>query len=341
MNYSLNSVYIHGLRENGVEVLRFKMPSGGLWSYLAALSFVRKNKKDSDCLIVGYDSSVLAVFLRPFYGKKMIYCAVLPIYERLILSRNLAGRLSLKRPYYWLIDFLAFHFADLTMMESNHQIDYVSKFYFISKGKFTRSWIGADEDNFFFDPNIQKFPKFTVLFRGVLMPEAGAEYVIEAAKILKKEDINFIMLGGGLLLDKIKKLIEDAGLNNLELKPDFMPYEELRMLAQKCHLSLGQLSGHERLKRTLPHKAYETLSMKLPYLSASNTGILELLTPDETCFLCNPADEKSLADKVMWIKNNYQVAKKIAENGYDLYQKELRSYILAKNLLTKLDRLLF
>lgn len=339
LNYSLNSVYIHGLRQNGVEVLRFKMPSGGLGSYLAALSFVRKNKEDSNCLIIGYDSSILAVFLRMFYRKKMIYCAVLPIYERLIISRKLAGRLSLKRLYYWLIDFLAFHFANLTMMESNHQIDCVSKFYFISKDKFIRSWIGVDEDNFFFDISTQKFSKFTVMFRGALMPEAGAEYVVRAAKILEQEDINFIMLSGGLLLDKIKKLIEETGLNNLELKPDFLPYEELKTLMQKCHLSLGQLSDHERLKRTVPHKVYESLAMKLPYLTAANTGILELLKEGETCIACKAADAGSLAGKILWAKNNPQELERISQNGYQLYQDKLRTDILAKNLLEKIGEL--
>lgn len=339
LNYSLNSVYIHGLRQNGVEILRFKMPSGGLGSYLAALSFVRKNKEDSDCLIMGYDSSILAVFLRMFYRKKMIYCAVLPVYERLIISRKLAGRLSLKRLYYWLIDFLAFHFANLTMMESNHQIDRVSKFYFISKDKFIRSWIGVDEDNFFFNSNIQKFPKFTVMFRGALMPEAGAEYVVRAAKILEQEDINFIMLSGGLLLDKIKKLIEETGLNNLELRSDLLSYEELREIMQKCHLSLGQLSDHERLRRTVPHKVYESLALKLPYLTAANAGILELLREGETCITCVSADASSLAEKILWAKNNPEELARMAQNGYQLYQDKLRTDILARNLLEKIGEL--
>lgn len=335
LNYSLNSVYIHGLRQNGVEVLRFKLPSGGLGSYLAALNFVRKNGLDSNFIIVGYDSSVLAVFLWLFCRKKIVYCAVLPIYERMVLSRNLAGRLSLKRPYYWLIDFLAFHFAALTMMESEHQIDYASKFYFVPKNKFIRSWIGVDEEHFFFDHEIKKNPQFTVLFRGALMPEAGVEYLIQAAKILEEEGICFIMLGGGLLLDKTKKLIEEINPTNLELKSDLLPYEELRGLMQKCHLSLGQLSDHRRLSRTIPHKAFESLAMKLPYLTAANTGILELLKDGETCISCRPADARSLADKILWVKNNYSQANMVAENGHEFFNRELRSAALAKNLLSK------
>ena len=136
-------------------------------------------------------------------------------------------------------------------------------------------------------------------------------------------------------MEKTKKLINDLAPKNLKHITDYISDDVLRTMMQSCHISLGQLSHHVRLKRTLPHKIYETLSMKLPYLTSANTGVLELLTPNETCMLCNPADERSLADKILWIRDNYPMAEKIAENGYRLYQDKLRSGILAKNLLDK------
>jgi len=169
------------------------------------------------------------------------------------------------------------------------------------------------------------------------MPEAGAEYVVQAAKILEKEKINFIMISGGMLLAEIKKLIKKVKPKNLEIKSELLSYEELRTTMQKCHLSLGQLSDHSRLKRTVPHKSYESLAMRLPYLTASNAAIFELVKTGETCISCEPANAKSLADKILWAKNNYQELEKIAENGYQFYQKELKSKILAQKLLDKIS----
>ena len=169
------------------------------------------------------------------------------------------------------------------------------------------------------------------------MPEAGAEYVIQAAKILEKENINFIMQAGGMLLGKIEKMIKDIRPANLELRSDFVPHDELRTIMQKCHISLGQLSDHPRLDRTIPHKVYESLAMKLPYLTAANKGILELVKAGETCITCEPADAKSLAEKILWAKNNYSSAQKIAENGYNLYKKELASSVLAKKLIDRIN----
>ncbi len=336
LEYSLNAVYIKGLRENGIEVLCFKLPSRGIRGHLTALNFIRDNKTNSDALIIGYDSSALAVFLRLFYRGKMIFCAVLPIYERLVISRNLVSRWSLRGGYYWLIDFLAFHLSDLTMVESNQQICHISKYYFMPKDKLLRAWIGINEENFYYDLDIKKFDTFTVLFRGALMPEAGAEYVVQAAKILEKDNIDFIMLSGGMLLGKINELIEGLQPRNLKINSNFLSSEELRVLMQKCHLSLGQMSDHPRLERTIPHKCYESLAMKLSYLTASNKGVLELLRDGEICITCEPANVESLAGKILWAKNNYPVVQKIAENGYRFYENELRSDILAKNLLNNI-----
>lgn len=336
LDYSLNSVCIKGLNENGIEVVGFHVKNRGIVGLLRAVSFYRHNSKNIEVVMTGYDSPALVVFLRFFCRKKIIYNAVLSVYERMIISRELAPQFSLKATYYWFLDFVAVHFANLTMVESHHQADYFRKIFKVSGKKLYRNWIGVDEDKFFYDSTVSKFPVFTVIFRGALMPEAGAEYVIQAAKILEKEDIKFIMQSGGMLLDKIRHMVDEINPKNLEFRFNLLPAEELRILMQKCHLSIGQVSGHERLIRTIPHKAYESLAMKLPYLTASNTGILELLTPDDTCLTCNPADAKSLAEKILWAKYNLQELKRIAENGYKLYQDKLRSCILAKNLLDKI-----
>ncbi len=339
LEYSLNSVRIKGLKENGVEVAGAHIKSKKIRGFIKAASFYRRNSKNTDAVMVGYDSPALIIFLRFFCRQKIIYNAVLSVYERMIISRGLASRFSLKAVYYWLLDFVAVHFANLSMVETSHQGDYFKKIFKVSPEKIYRSWTGVDEDNFFYDPAVPKFNVFTVLFRGALMPEAGVEWVIKAAKILEDKNIKFIIIGGGILLEKIKKLIDEVKPANLRHITDFMSDDRLRKTMQKCHLSLGQFSDHDRLARTIPHKAYESLAMKLPYLTASSSGVLELLTPDKTCLICNPADAKSLANKILWARSNYLLAEKIAENGYGLYQSKLKSSILAKNLVDRMREL--
>src|SRR3989344_1016041 len=339
LEYSLNSVGRKGLRENGIEVFEFSVKDRGIWGPVDLIFFYWRNSKNIDAIIIGYDSPALVIFLRPFCRKKIIYNAFRSMHDGLITSRKLASPFSAKAIYHWLLDFMAVHLADLTVVESDNQAKYFKKLFKVSRKKIFRNWIGVDESMFFYDPTIPKANVFTVLFRGSLMPEAGVEYIIRAAKILEKENIKFVMQAGGQLLERTEKMISELKPANLDFKHDFMPINELRNLMQKCHLSIGQLSDHERLERTIPHKVYESLIMRLPYLTAANRGILELLKEGETCITCEPANAESLAQRILWARDNPQELERIAGNGYSLYQKELKSNILAKNLLDRMGQL--
>ena len=339
LDHSLNSARIKELNKNGVEVIGFYVKSGGIRGLVKTASFCLHNSNNIDAVMVGFGSPVLVIFSRLFYHKRIVYNAVLTVYERMIISRGLTPKFSVKAIYYWFTDFMAVHFADLIMVESNQQADYFKKMFKVSGKKLYRNWIGVEEDRFFYDPLIKKLPVFTVLFRGLFVPESGVEYAIKAAKILEKKEVNFVIVGSGHCMPVVQKLISELKPSNLKIITDTLPQDHLNELMQSSHLSLGQLSNHERLSRTIPHKAYESLAIKLPYLTAFNTGILELLTPDETCLTCNPADAKSLAEKILWAKNNYPLVDKIAQNGYQLYQNKLRSHILVKNLLDRIGEL--
>lgn len=332
----LNVVYAKGLQKNGVEVLSMYFKAS-IRDFFRLAKFYKNEGKKYDLIIVGTDSPHLVFFMKLISDKTIIYNAPLSTYERMIVSRNLAPKFSIKAFYYWLLGFMVVHFADLTLLESNHQVEYFKKVFKASPKKLFRAWVGLDDDNFFYNPAIKKFDDFTVLFRGALLPEAGGEYAVKAAKILENKNIKFIMICYGMFLEQTRKLIGELKPSNLTLVTSFPAYSELREIMQKCHISLGQLSDHVRLTRTIPNKAYESLAMRLPYLTAANSGILELLTPNETCLTFKPADVESLAEKILWARDNYQEADRIAQNGYELYQNKLRSDILARDLLDKLN----
>lgn len=328
----LNAVCLEGLRAKGMAVDAFFVPVLRWKELVKIWRHYWRQQSEIGFILVGWDSSGLVILSRFFFRRPVVYHATLPAYERMITSRGLTSPWSLKALYYWLVDWLAFVCSDLITLESNQQIAFVNRFYRIDRRRLWRLWVGVREEDFFYDPALLKFSRFTVVFRGAFLPEAGAEYAIEAAKILEDENIQFIIIGQGPRLEKVQELIKKWQPVNLRLITDLVLQAELRKIMQQSHLSLGQLSDHPRLARTIPCKAYESLALKLPYLTAANSGILELLTPDQTCLTCRPADAVSLAQKILWVRNHYSLAEKIAENGYQFFQKELRSEILAKNL---------
>lgn len=336
VDHSLNAVYIKGLRQQGVEVVEFFSNRSGFQKFLDVSKFYKSHRESTDWILIGYDSPGLLIWLRLMTREKIVYNALCSVYERLVISRSLVSKVSIKAVYYWLLDFFASRLASLVMLESDHQIAYFQKLFWVKKTKCFRAWTGVDEDKFFYQDGVGKTEQFTVIFRGRLLPEAGTEYVVKAAKSLEDQGIKFFIQGAGQELKKIKDLIAELKPGNLELLADFLPMERVRELMQQSHLSLGQLSDHERLQRTIPHKAYESLVLKLPYLTARNAGILELLREGETCMVCNLADADDLAKKILWAKNHSRDLVEIGNRGYELYRKELRPQILAGKLLERL-----
>jgi glycosyltransferase involved in cell wall biosynthesis len=328
-----DAVYIRGLKENGVEIIEI-MDSSRL-----AKKFYNIFKKhhllagNYDILWVGYTAHILVPFAWLISRKKIIFNALSSLHEGIIISRRKAGRFSFLALYCWLIDFLAFHLATLSLVESYEQKNYLMRMFYLKENKLLRVWTSADNSKFFYDPKINKLPVFTVLFRGGFLPESGVEITLKTAKLLENNNINFRVIGSGQKNENVFEMeMKKMGLNNMEIIRKKIPCNKLNIIMQECHLSLGQLANHDRLIRTIPHKAFESMSMKIPYLTARNKGVLELLKDNETCFCCNPGDPEDLAKKILELANNYSMAQKVAENAFNLFQKELTPNVLAKQI---------
>ena len=208
VDLSLNAVYIKGLRQNGVEVLDFFPDNLGFGKYLQIGRYYFQNRKGADFIIVANNCPGLAIWMSVISRKVIIYNALCSVMERLIISRRVASRYSLKYVYYWFLDYFACKFSDLIMVESDHQLEFFRHTFKVPKNKLFLAWTGVDEDKFYYDPVTKKFDKFTVVFRGRLLPEAGGDAVVGAAKKLENEDIDFIMLAAGQELPKMGKSVQ-------------------------------------------------------------------------------------------------------------------------------------
>ncbi|OGY51288.1 MAG: hypothetical protein A3J59_02350 [Candidatus Buchananbacteria bacterium RIFCSPHIGHO2_02_FULL_56_16] len=333
--HTADKVYLHGLHSNGVDVIECFLVERGVKRYTRLLRCFLQHRRSVDWFVVGYASPQAVVFLRLLTFKKIIYNAVSSEYERMVVSRGLAKPFSLKGFYYWLLDFQASHCASLLMLESQHQIDYFRSLFKISAKKCFLAWTGVDGRIFYFDEKVAKFSQFTVIFRGRLLPESGAEVVVRAAKKLEGQGVKFLMVANGFWLKKIQALIDELKPANLTFYTEHLDDGELRLLMQQSNVSLGQLSNHPRLERTVPHKAYESLALKLPYLTGRNPAIMELLKEGETCLACNPADADDLAKKISWAKDHPTESAVIAQRGYELYRSTLTAQALASRLFKK------
>jgi glycosyltransferase involved in cell wall biosynthesis len=333
---SRDVVTIRGLRENGATVIELTDNTPGWRKFGEIAKKIKESKNHFDLIIVGYTGGILVPWLWLINKRPVVYNALASFYESMIISRRAGTRFSPAGFKYWLIDWLAFRTAKLILVESQHQKDYLRKTFHISPEKIIIHLTGVDDSSFYFDPAIKKLGRFTVLFRGKFLPEAGVDTVLKAAKLLEKENIDFRILGHGLLEKNVRQLVDDLKLKNVELITEYLALEKLREKMLECHLSLGQMADHPRLQNTIPHKAFESLAMKLPYLTGRQPAVLEILRENETCLCCQPGDPMDLANKILNLEKEPERLTNLAAKAFDWYQNNLTAKKMGGKLLNQL-----
>ena len=330
-SYPQNRHLIDGLRENDHEVFEVEEKNQGLSKYIKIVKNFWPQRHLYDVVIVGFTSPHFVPIMKLMFLKGVIYNGQFSQYEANVISRG-----KNKKVVWWLKDFVSFILSSKILLESNSQIDFIHKLFFVPRKKLTRSWAGVNEKHFFIDKGVEKNKEFTVLFRGRFLPESGIDTIIKTAKLLENEKIYFLIIGHGFLYKTVNALIKKLHPKNMTVIQEFLSYNELRKKMFSCHISLGQLANNQRLYRTLPCKLFESLALGLPYLTGRNTGVLELLKENETCLIVESANPKELAKKILALKNNPNLLEKVAKQGYKLYKEKLTSKQLAKEFIDNL-----
>jgi glycosyltransferase involved in cell wall biosynthesis len=107
----------------------------------------------------------------------------------------------------------------------------------------------------------------------------------------------------------------------------------LSYIQRKVYISLGQLSDHQRLMRTIPHKAFESAFFGTPYLTARNPGILEVFTEDFDVLCFQPGSAQDLAKKIKSCKSDLDKLKILSENFRLTYGSVLQQRKLSEKFL--------
>lgn len=340
--FGRNKVYISGLRQNGVEVIECRDTSRGplkfwrLWRKHAAI--IRRAaggpEKAYDALVVGYPGHIVVPFTKMLSRKPVVFDALCTLYEGEVISRGKYRRNPFMRLWIRIIDRMAAKRADIILVETDAQKEFFIKRFSLPAGKVFRVFTGADEEIVCPDPTIKKLARFTAVFRGKFLPEAGVKYIIRAAKLLESQNIDILILGHGFLEKEVAAEIDALKPSNLHWHRKYMEAPELYRRMQECHISLGQFEKHERLERTIPHKAFESLLLGLPYVTGRAAGIEELLTDGKDCLMTNLADPEDIAAKILMLKNDPQLAKDLAAAGKRLFEEKLTSKRLAQEIIS-------
>lgn len=337
-NYSRNRVLIRGLKLNGVTVDELRArPLDRLWWCKLGFRGFKYIFKQYDYVFVGFsgqEAMILARLLFPF--SNIIFDAFTSHYGGYILDREYFNKNSLRARYYRFIDWLSCFLADKVLLDTDAHIRFFVREFGLNLKKFIRVFVGTDESVMKPSENPSPHNVFTVHFHGSFIPLQGVDIILQTAKILKNENILFKIIGKGPMYPKVEEYIIKNDLKNVILEGK-VPYTNLPTKISDTDVCLGIFGKSPKTQIVIPNKVYEAIAVGRPVITADTPAIRELFDGGNNILLCDVADPSSLAEKIRLIMNDDNLRRRIAKNGYDLFQNKLRSDIIAKDLLDVLQ----
>ena len=339
--YSRNRVLMRGFKENGWEVLECRVDPHkyrGLFQavrLLAQALQMRKNKPD--LVLVAFPGQRIVWLARLVFGKKIIFDAFLSLFDSNVFDRKLYSPRSLRGIRDYFLDWSSVRLAQKVLLDTNEHIHYFNKTFKISENKFIRVLVGSD-DNIFVPSfkNISPHSSFTVEFHGTYIPLQGVEYIIEAAVLLKDEDIHFNLIGTGQTFMTVQRRASEMHLSKVTFL-DKMPIEKVAEYIALADICIGIVGVTEKCMRVIPNKVYECAAIGKAIITADSPAMREVFADGKDVVFCTAADAASLAHQIKILKNNTALRDRLGRAAAEKFKQMCIPRIIVRQLLSDLS----
>lgn len=327
-DFSRSGVYRPALREQGVLVHDCFTEDTGVRRFSTLFQKHWAIRDDYDVLVVAYPGYILVWFARLVSRRPIIFDALCTLWEAETYSHG-AGTLTQLRAR--CIDWVAVHCASVVLVESVAQQRFFQKRFGGNPEKYQVVYTGVSESVV---TSVSKRHAFTVVFRGRLTYESGIEYLVHAAQLLSRTAIQFRIVGHGYKLAEVQQLITTLGISNVEIVTERLSDEALRAAVAECHVSIGQVSTNPRLARTIPHKAFESMLLGVPYITARTEAVGEIFHDGVSCSMVPSADPQALADAILALHDNPARAESLQQQARLFFDSTLSRHALGQRLVS-------
>jgi glycosyltransferase involved in cell wall biosynthesis len=143
---------------------------------------------------------------------------------------------------------------------------------------------------------------FTIAYAGNMGLATGLGMVLDAAALLRdRDDLRFVLAGGGLDAAKLQARIASEGLNNVEFRGVVTRRESLELLAL-ADATIVPL--HRGLTDAIPSKMFDALAIGCPMILSARGESVELLARSQTGLHVEPNDAAALVRGIVECSNN-------------------------------------
>ena len=161
-----------------------------------------------------------------------------------------------------------------------------------------------------------------------LADHKGHKYLIKATKILREEAprIKVIIVGEGPLRMELDKLTKDIRVEDMVFFLGFRA-DIPQILAS---LDLFVLSSY---LEGMGSSILDAMACRLPVVATKVGGIPEVVTHEKTGLLVTPQRPKSLADAILRLYRDRELASRLGDKGFEIVQRKFSAESMAQKII--------
>ena len=177
--------------------------------------------------------------------------------------------------------------------------------------------------------------KFNVVFAGTMGKAQALEAVLKAARLV--QDVNakvqFVFVGGGIEVDKLKNLAQELLLNNVVFIPQ-MPMSEVGEVLRSADVLLVHLRNDPLFSITVPSKTQAYMAVGKPILMGVAGDAANLIEQAGCGLIVRPENASEIAAAVLRFADMTQDdLLEMGQRGAVYYQNELSIEIGTKKFI--------
>ena len=171
-------------------------------------------------------------------------------------------------------------------------------------------------------------------------PYKGLTFLIEAARILRDEGLDFEvhLIGAGPLRGQLERQIRDARLEDRVLLLGPRGEEEVaQRLADAAFFVLPSIVQKNGKMEGMPNALIEAMASGCAVISTPTSGIPELVDPDVNGLLVAPENARALADAMRTLLTDPERALRMGEHGRERVRRDFDIHAAVAQLLKRLQ----
>ena len=159
---------------------------------------------------------------------------------------------------------------------------------------------------------------FKVIFTGNIGIAQGLDILPNTAKLLKDENIKFVIVGDGRYLDEFKREIKENNVQNKFIMIPRQPAEKIPYFLSACDAAFISFKKDKLWEKTIPAKLQSYMACGMPVIASANGETKRIIQEAQCGMCCSIGNPIELKDIIL----------KMEELNLDKMKKNSRDYYL-------------